>query len=384
MPIAAFLESDVLALEPIRRLSLTNTSAGSALTPLLHELAQRPELAQLRRLDLPPWVLDEGFTAIAKSPHLEELKTLTARDHDITDVSAIDLPSLEVLHLDVDDFNLTNAIGDKLGSLRAPTLRELSIHAQWTSTIADGLIAFLRTHRLERLDLHGHNGMPVEVFRALGVKSLGLGMCGVGSEQLEAVLFPWIERLDLDDNPLVDDTIEMLAKWALPELRSLDLSVGRVPPGWQPRTIANIEPIFSSGWYEHLHTLKLDGRRVRFAASPSLRELSVRNCGIDDDGIAALAATELPAFESLDIASNNITAGGLAELVRAPWFSQLRSLSLGTTFPDGLRLLLATPMPKLQRLAIGAAVPWRLAITVAPRLRVLDDARRSRPRVRCR
>lgn len=276
-------------------------------------LAERPELATLRALDLDvDQPLDpEAIHRLLGSPHLAGLRTLRLGGHYLRD------PAAEAL-------------------ARAPLVERLE-----SLSLPDGTERFLATARLNRLvhlDLYGGVEAARILERRFPPLVRRLTFCDLEDQGGVAMLagsaaLAQVRDLELrgnergaeaatalSDNPHVDRLRRLILRGASPWIG---------PEGFHS--------LGRAAFLESLIALELDCNSVgdagweALAAWPlhRLRRLSMRSTAGSDAGLAALAESpHLRRIEELGLGSNRVGPAGLAALAKAPWLAGMRVLDL--------------------------------------------------------
>jgi uncharacterized protein (TIGR02996 family) len=189
----------------LRRLLLHSTEISSATVEELCRTDRLLRCGELRLDDCP--IPDEGLLAVAESPHVSHLRSLTASSPLLSDRAAVALASSPHLQGLVQLFLVSGQIGpegaEALMDGSLPCLEELTLRG---NPIGDrGALALAR---------FGH---------ARGSSTLDLWRTGVTAEGVAALaasgLLAGLEQLWLDDNPIGDDGVTLLA--ACPDLARL-------------------------------------------------------------------------------------------------------------------------------------------------------------------
>jgi uncharacterized protein (TIGR02996 family) len=322
--------SDAFAREPIQHLTVDDNpgesyGTGTTTAQLMCAL-MRPEVARLRRLDLPPRIGRDCLLLVTNAARLANLRTLQIREPYFDDndfgyfVRGSMLQNLEALLIE-SDVRAVGTLRLSLSRLGFPRLRRLSLRGQGVANAA--LLALAGSdafERLEALDLYDNPGFGREVVGSLlatgRLRSLGLGRSGFAeAHAMQLASAPnaaRIVQLDLSDTR-VEHYLRVLGEAYLPALRDLDLGANRearrivIPP------FGELQPIYGAHWFSQLETLRLDGRAIGDAGLakllsrplPALRTLTLSNCGLTMDAIPTLVTAELPALEVLDLGDND-------------------------------------------------------------------------------
>jgi uncharacterized protein (TIGR02996 family) len=305
---AAFLASrQLFATEPLRTLVLIGDAK-----PTIREIAAAPELARLTSLVLKgghrltskrTWALgDEGFAALATSPHLTGLGSLELGFNGIGPDGARALAGAAFLPRLTELIVRENALGAAgLAALARPP-RLARLHRLWLDDCAPGdegaaALAVAGMSALESLRVSADAPGP-----RLGAQG---AMALAGANGL-----PALRRLDLTGNHLGDSGAIAIARSAhLPRLTDLVLAGNLVGDAGASAFAAATE---RGG----LLTLDLSQNQIGAAGASALaasRELaSLRSldlCGnrLGVDGVTALAeGTGLPALQGLGASRNGI------------------------------------------------------------------------------
>lgn len=208
------LAAQLFAAEPVTELGLTSI-ATSELTAFL----KSPWLARVRRLVVRGLDGDEGFTILATSPALANLRALnvTASELSSDALSELALPRLENLVLTgnpIGDEGLENLAGWK----QLANIKTLYLSACELGEI-DQLFAGPKLEKLEKLTLSNNE----------------LGDEGAGVIAKAAARLPALQHLELVRCGLSQSGVKALAKAKLPSLRRLDVRFNHVDAGDDPR-----------------------------------------------------------------------------------------------------------------------------------------------------
>jgi uncharacterized protein (TIGR02996 family) len=331
----------------LRTLRLAFRKLGAAAAVVL---ASAPKWTALTRLDLTCNPLgDDGVRALAASTALERLERL---ELSLTDFghsgfqALLDSPHLPQLH----QLDLSPGLGidhEALG--RSRLLRRLT-HLALERTGLDGeglrrLALLSGPGRLTTLNL-GENQFNVAALAALAAYPLGhslrvlnLRHCGIDRDQLRALLapqaFPYLDDLDLGDNPLGDEGVRLLARWPrLAQLRRLELRGTQMTAAGLRHLLAAVE----------------DGR---------LRYLGLAHNLIGDDGLSALAgARGLRRLTELSAGNNKYTIRGLAALLGGSNWTRLAILRLWCEQLSTASVQLLRDAPLVARLRVLDLAHW--------------------------
>jgi hypothetical protein len=218
---------------------------------------------------------------------------------------------------DTGDDEFDDAAAATLGALaafgwRGAGLRSLTIRGR-QDVRAAGLAALLRYRwsALEELAVNGAGiafsgaalaGASFDALARLKRLDLGANAFGVaGVRLLAGTRWERLEELVLEGADANDATLEALAATHMPAVCSLELGRERL-------AAAGLRSLASAGW--------------------RLRRLHLERTELGDEGAAALAAVPLSGLRVLHLDSFDLTAAGLAALAGAPWFAGLEELYL--------------------------------------------------------
>ncbi|MBK07446.1 MAG: hypothetical protein CL920_28760 [Deltaproteobacteria bacterium] len=179
---------------------------------------------------------------------------------------------------------------------------------------ADGIRALSKVSFPALQELHLHQSVPGDVGAiALSRASLpslvrlSLGFCGLGDEQLAALLqapfWPQLEEIFLSHNDISDDGFSLMGRSVPPRLRMLNVSQNRI-------TDQGMESFFVKGHF------------------PDLERLYIEHNQVGDAGLLAMAQAKMPRLRSIQASSCNVGDHGIFSLCRASWSQQLHILWL--------------------------------------------------------
>jgi uncharacterized protein (TIGR02996 family) len=305
------------------------------------DLVVVPQMAQIESLSLTigSGTVDD-FLRFAESPYLTGLRELELTGHDIQPESAVHLAQAKwlagVRKLDLG----INAVGDDGAEALAesPNVANLAVLGLGSDALTDrGLIALCRSTHLAKLtelrvdsntfSAEGVRAIPAAPF-AGSLTALHLNNCGVDLAGVEA-----------------------LAAGQFRALKSLGLAAGTFGA-------AGMLALAAAPWFTNLE---------QFTAS---------NCGSGDAGAHALAEAGFLALRELDLADNGLTDAGVSALVRSKAATKLTKLNVSNN-PFGLlgtKALAGTNLPALEELDLSRADigrPGAQALAASPYLKNL-------------
>ncbi len=300
------------AVPRIRALRTHQSERGDA---MLGALAANETLAGLESLASDyDNVSDTGLKALAASPYLRRLKSLSFEES-------------------------SRITGRGLAALaRSPVMASVErLSLLWSCQVGvEGVRALAASPfvgSLRELALSGPLGdegaEAIASSPALsGLRVLRLDNCGIGARGAERLASsPHLSRLEvlsLRGNSLLQSGVEALAQaGALPALRSLRLF-------WDGLPAAAVRALAACPMFRRLRCLSLSCPRAGAA-------------------IGADLAASPSQLESLDLSNSRLRDDGLAALLRAPWVKNLRNLRLGGNriSAAGIEALVKTRMPQL-------------------------------------
>jgi uncharacterized protein (TIGR02996 family) len=267
---------------------LTGSAVGS--------LARAGWLAGVRELDLSAAAIDDdGAEALAESPNVVNLTTLELSNNDMTDRGLValcrspHLANLVVLELQ-GGFFTARGVSELATASFARTLTTLNLNSC-------------------QVDAEGAQGLAAGSFPAL--KTLALWWGSVGAEGFSAlVAAPWfsnLEQLFAGGNGVGDAGARALAATGSLALRELDLGDNQI-------TDVGVVAL------------------VRSRAVTGLKRLDLRNNPFGLPAVKALAETDLPALEELDLSRADIGRTGAQALAASPCLKNLKRLTVSEEF----------------------------------------------------
>jgi uncharacterized protein (TIGR02996 family) len=202
--------------EPITELGLTDVGEKD-----LEAFLKSPWLPRIRRLVMRHLEGDEGFTTLATSPALANLRALnvTASELSADALAELALPRLENLVL------TGNPIGDE----------GVENLAQWKQ-LANVETLYLSACEISEEGIDQlFSGAPLAKLKKLTLSNNELGDEGAGVIVKAAARMPALEHLELLRCGLSQSGVKALAKAKLPTLRRLDVRFNEVDDGGDPR-----------------------------------------------------------------------------------------------------------------------------------------------------
>ncbi len=302
----------------LRHLSIGDAGLTSAIATHL------PRLRRLRYLWLAgnAGVGDEAMPAMAALP---ELQTIGLRHTGLTDAGLESLSKSKTLQA---VYALNTRITDAgLAALtRLPDLRVLSVYADYSATdlelrrkepnpsITDAGFAHLAAcPNLEQLDASGSEltdaGLERLVADCPRLRQLTLDYAPLTTQGLRRIgALPQLEKLRCYGTPIDDSVVEQFG--SLNKLREIIGSVRVSNAGADSlAALPSLERLSLSGKCD-------DGCMEFVAAMRSLKELSIENSRITDEGFALLAGS--PTLERVQITGNRMTTRCLDTLATMP------------------------------------------------------------------
>ena len=306
-----------------------------AVQPYIEELADCPQLAQLRRLDLTGCRIGVyGAKALAASPFLGQLRELILSKNDLGNEGLLTIAAAPWFA----DLTVLKLAGNNLGQpdslAKCVGLRELDLSKNRLES------PFELPTGPRRLVLSECSLGPASIERhaAAGlfnsVVDLDISFNGIGPGGVAPLAgLRDCRRLNLAFNDIEDAGLELLDEGEGP-LEWLDLSSNRL-------TSVAMAAMAHSRAFEAVQTLKVATNSIGDAGAMelmqserlgSLADLDVSNCGLTDEGIAALARSgTLGGLTRLSLAWNAIDDDGLRALATCPDLAALRELDLTGT-----------------------------------------------------
>jgi uncharacterized protein (TIGR02996 family) len=210
------IATKLFATEPVTELGLTDVGEND-----LEAFLKSPWLLRIRRLVMRHLEGDEGFTTLATSPALANLRALnvTASELSADALAELALPRLESLVL----------TGNPIGDEGAQNL------AQWKQ------LANVETLYLSACEISEEgigqlfSGAPLAKLKKLTLSKNELGDEGAGAIVKAAARMPALEHLELLRCGLSQTGVQALAKAKLPTLRRLDVRFNEVDDAGDPR-----------------------------------------------------------------------------------------------------------------------------------------------------
>lgn len=324
----------------LRKLSVNNLDITVA------NLGTVPQMAQLESLSVNVGAgSPEDYRKFAELPHLTGLRELRLTGHRIDAESAAHLARAKWLaNLRVLDLGINNIGDDGAEALaESPHVANLTTLGLGNNGLTDrGLVAVCRSPNLAKLTT-----LPVEggSFTASGIAeiapaafarnltSINLNHCGIdtaGARALAAGRFPALKELLLASGPIGADGARALV--AAPWFASLErLSLNGCETG-----DAAADALAAAGFLA-LRDLDLGGNQLtdagvtalaRSKAATKLTKLSLWNNPFGPAGAKALAETDLPALEELDLSRVDIGRAGTLALAGSPYLKKLTRLTV--------------------------------------------------------
>lgn len=353
MPLDVFLDAQqIFVEEAIRELSLDRARLETLWEAEdTDHLAAHPALTYVRELELWPDISHADAGCMLASRQISKLHALrmpACDDATLEQLATTELPSLRELRFETSSHGGVLPYGDRglgalAGSQTLPALRTLSLGVLSVQRPPCGCHAGLETlaastlfEGLERLSLSGQQigGAPLRSLLQTegGPIAFDLTRCQLDSQDArdiaDSARAPRIRELDLRGSVLgIDGVTAVLASERLGQLRKLSLSctydldpftLERFPITDQLETLDLFGPI-------GLSTVTRDG-------FGELRDLTIHL-----EELEILAQHRFPKLEHLDVKSARRTPNAMRSLEAlsgAPWFPQLRSLSLHRLDPD--------------------------------------------------
>jgi Leucine-rich repeat (LRR) protein len=145
---------------------------------------------------------------------------------------------------------------------------------------------------------------------------------------------PYLETLELEQNQLYRDWWRL---GSFPSLKNLDLSWNLQQPtetsDWQGASFIKASQQWNKHYFEYRPEAQQRLRHLlrnlsKLQNIKQLIKLSLREVGLQDDGLQKLLELPISVLESLDLSSNSISQRGLRALLTSNNLSNLRSLRL--------------------------------------------------------
>jgi uncharacterized protein (TIGR02996 family) len=297
---------------PIRRLRVRSYDESDPLAGWSEKLAEMPELARIRCLELAAPINEEQALALLASPNLVRLERLALNDVATPRIARALAASPACAGLQELSLIGEPGIGvEGAQALAALPLRSLTLHRQQIG--AEGLAAISSVATLRALELDD----------AIGAEG--------GRTLATAVSLSKLRELRLSNGELgVKGLAALAGSTTLGGLRVLEIDLGN---GFNPKALAAMLEAWSLTGLRELETsgpVRAEGAALiaKSGKLDALESLALSGASLGDDGAAALARWAPPRLASVCLAGGGIGKGGMAALAKGPLLAHVRDLNL--------------------------------------------------------